>query len=256
MALVTVHSELRRNRDFAWRRPLQGRRWGGGGGQAGGYSNLYTYLEEPAPPPGQHPWGAGKGGRGAGRSERGASKLAAVRTGPARSRNLGTQGAAPPLQRPRTVEPPLARRTRRRSEESPPLSKSRNLHQVLERGDLSEVNSHKNSKSRLSEGGSRFPRPWPPSPLPHGEVWGRGAGTSSTRPKPASCAPERVLASPRLSQTTVAALKKLLRLQHRCWGDRPHTGHSLIWGGGLAGGGLIPDGTRGKHPPPLSLRQE
>lgn len=32
MALVTVHSELRRNRDFAWRRPLQGRRGAGGGG--------------------------------------------------------------------------------------------------------------------------------------------------------------------------------------------------------------------------------
>lgn len=27
------------------------------------YSNLYTYLEEPALPLGQHPWGAGKGGR-------------------------------------------------------------------------------------------------------------------------------------------------------------------------------------------------
>ena len=26
MALVTVHSELRRNRDFAWRRPLQERK--------------------------------------------------------------------------------------------------------------------------------------------------------------------------------------------------------------------------------------
>lgn len=33
MALVTVHSELRRNRDFAWRRPLQGRRRGGRGGK-------------------------------------------------------------------------------------------------------------------------------------------------------------------------------------------------------------------------------
>lgn len=39
MALVTVHSELRRNRDFARRRPLQGR-WGGhqtrGGAGVGG----------------------------------------------------------------------------------------------------------------------------------------------------------------------------------------------------------------------------
>ena len=47
------------------------------------YSNLYTYLEEPALPPGQHPWGAGKGGRGAGRLERGSSNAgcSADRTG-------------------------------------------------------------------------------------------------------------------------------------------------------------------------------
>lgn len=91
--------------------------------------------------------------------------------------------------------------------ESPPLSKNRNLHQVLERGDLSEVNSHKTSKSRLREGGSRLPRPWPPHSS-HEARCGAGAREpTSTRPKPASCAPERVLASPRLSQTTVAALK-------------------------------------------------
>lgn len=36
MALVTVHSELRRNRDFAWRRPLHGRRGGGGAPSGGG----------------------------------------------------------------------------------------------------------------------------------------------------------------------------------------------------------------------------
>lgn len=179
MALVTVHSELRRNRDFAWRRPLQGRRGEGGGapkqgGQAWGKdlsnenrcqgvhlnsptgclalpslsgaplfppgrrahwragwcarslrlgpdesstswrkagtqgltpksrncqdrdpptqnSNLYTYLEKPALPLGKPLWGAGRGARGAGLLERGSFQLAAVRTGPARSRGLRTE---------------------------------------------------------------------------------------------------------------------------------------------------------------------
>lgn len=40
MALVTVHSELRRNRDFAWRRPLHGRRRGGKGGHQAGEGGL------------------------------------------------------------------------------------------------------------------------------------------------------------------------------------------------------------------------
>lgn len=133
--------------------------------------------------------------------------------------------------------------------ESPPLSKSRSLHQVLERGDLSEVNSHKNSKSRLSEGSRGSGAPGPP-PSSHKARCGAGAREpTSTRPKPASCAPERVLASPRLSQTTVAALKKLLRLQHSCWGDRPHTGHSLIRGGGLAEGGSHSGWDQRKAPP-------
>lgn len=55
------------------------------------YSNLYTYLEQPALPLGKHPLGAGRGGRGAGWLERDSFKLAAVRTGPARSRGLRTE---------------------------------------------------------------------------------------------------------------------------------------------------------------------
>lgn len=38
------------------------------------YSNLYTYLEEPALPLGKHPWGLGRGRRGAGWPERAASR--------------------------------------------------------------------------------------------------------------------------------------------------------------------------------------
>ncbi|XP_078289509.1 uncharacterized protein LOC144612954 [Panthera onca] len=59
------------------------------------YSNLYTYLEQPALPLGKHPLGAGRGGRGAGRLERDSFKLAAVRTGPARSRALRTEVVEP-----------------------------------------------------------------------------------------------------------------------------------------------------------------
>lgn len=144
--------------------------------------------------------------------------------------------------------------------ESPPLSKNRNLHQVLERGDLSEVNSHKNSKSRLSEGGSRLPRPWPPSLLPRGEVWGRGSGAHE---HPAEAGVVRARASPCLASpqpdncccfvATAAAAQLLGRpTAHRGWGCS-----LLIRGGGLRRvGGLIPGGIRGKHPPPLSLHQE
>ena len=110
--------------------------------------------------------------------------------------------------------------------------------------------------SDQSAGCSGLPRPWSPHLSPGGWVWGRGSRAQEHQPKPASCAPERVLASPRLSQTTVAALRKLLQPSY--WGGctpGPGPGASHFgWGRGeavLAERAISPGGSRGKDPFPF-----
>lgn len=134
--------------------------------------------------------------------------------------------------------------------ESPPPSKSLVLHQIWERGDLREVNLGRRGWTTRAQAAGGYCAGGPLTFPTEARFGARAAEPRSTRPSRRRARQSE--SSPRLSQTTVAALKKLLLLAARQLG-----GCTRSWGGplsvrvrGLPERCLTAGGIGGKDPPP------
>lgn len=144
-----------------------------------------------------------------------------------------------------------------------PPPKARTFVRLGKRGDPERSELAEKGLGKRSAGDSGFPRPGSPL-FPHrGEVWGWGSRVRGHPAKASVVRPQNEssprFASPRLSQTTVAASKLLLLLRLRLR-RRRLLGRPLAWGRGfslltgvegLRRGASPSDGVGGRDPFPL-----